>query len=51
MDEMSFINVEFYPSIVIVQKLHEKNKWKVTNFKGQLTTKEVSRFIKNKYLI
>jgi hypothetical protein len=46
-DEISFINVEFYPSIVIVQKKHERNKWKVTNFKGQLTTREISRFIKN----
>lgn len=47
MDEMSFINVKFYPAIVMVQKTIEEKKWKVTNFKGHFTTREISRFVKN----
>lgn len=49
LNEMSFINVNSYPSIVIIQNTLEEKVWKVINFKDQLTTRDISRFIKSSF--
>lgn len=46
-NELSFINYDYYPSIVTIDKSDTPQKWKVKVYNGKLTTKGMTNFIKS----
>lgn len=46
-NEITFIDYNYYPTIAIIQKSKTPKKWKVKLHNGKLTTHEITKFIKN----